>query len=250
MALFAPGGSNSCRFLQLFEKGRWRAIRKKLCSNNAMQFIRIRGLEGLSSLSIALCHGAPKDIIEKMIDIDPALALQTDFLGATPLHLACLNGSDLASIKLLGEKYPSLITTCDKDGRLPLHHAVEYVCRLERAGDSVVSNSIEVIKELLKTFPETIHCIDKLGDGPLDIAHLIMAETDTSFEEDASTFSRVEFTYKLLKKVSIDIYLKRKRQWEEDGYDTSKKDEPKIAPHSLGETSGETTGTSKSGISR
>ena len=121
---------------------------------------------------------------------------------------------------------------------------------LESQEDLPYSCHREVIKELLKTFPETIHCIDKLGDGPLDIAHLIMAETDTSFEEDASTFSRVEFTYKLLKKVSIDVYLKRKRQWEEDGYDTSKKDEPKIAPHSLGETSGETTGTSKSGISR
>lgn len=249
MSLFAPGASHSGGFLQLFEKGRWRAIRKQLRSKNVTQFIRNQRFEGLSSLSVALGHGAPIDIIEKMIDIDPALALQTDFLGATPLHVACLNGADLASVQLLREKYPSLSTKCDKDGRLPLHHAVEYICRLERAGDSVVSNGVEVIKELLKESPETIHCTDKLGDSPLDIAHVIMMETDTSFEEDASTFSRVEFTYKLLKKVSINVYLKRKRQWEEDGYDTSKKEEPKPL-HSLGESSGETFESSRSSSSR
>ncbi len=210
-----------------------------------MSFIQNKGFQGISSLSLAFGHNAPLDIIEKMLDEDPTLALQTDFLGATPLHVACLNGSDLPSVKLLVDRYPSLVTVRDKDSRIPLHHAVEYVCRLERAGDSTVTKAVEVIKELLVLCPDTVLLPDKLGDSPLDLAHVVMMETDTSFEDDESTFSRAEFTYKLLKKVSIDVYLKWKRQWEEEGYDTSDKSHIKAAiDEKSGATEPESSGSS------
>ncbi len=234
---------NSSGFLYLIEKKRWRAVRKQLLArnkNNVHELIRNQGFQGLSTLSLALGHNAPIDIIELILDIDPSLALKRDFLGATPLHIACLNGADVAAIQLLIEQYPNLVNQCDNDNRTPLHHAVEYVCQLEGAGDSVITNVVDVIKTLLELCPEIVHSMDKHGDSPMDLAHVIMMETDTSFEDDASTFSRVEFVYKLLKKVSVDVYINKKKQWEEMGYDTSKKDMTELVG-SLADTSTDDT---------
>jgi len=211
------------KFLKQFENKKWNAIRKRLKSKKALQFVRTTGYYEISTLALALGHDAPLHIIELILDLDPTLGRQKDVLGASPLHIACLNGAPFPSIKLLIERYSHLVPDQDADLRTPLHHAVEFICRMD-VGLSPQEEEIrfDVVKELMSISPETIHWTDKHGDSPLDLAHVVMIETDSSsFTEDESIYSRVEQLYRYLKEQSIRTYLKKKKRWEEIGYDTS-----------------------------
>lgn len=211
----------NANFLALFEKQKWKTIRKRLKSKKAVQFVKTTGCYGISTLALALGHNAPLDIVEIILDLDPTLALQKDVLGASPLHIACLNGAPSASIKLLVRRYSHLVPDRDSDLRTPLHHAVEYICRMDVGLSLQEEDSmLDIIKELISISPETIHWTDKHGDSPLDLTHIVMIETDTSsFTEDESTYSRVERLYRYLKKQSIKTYLQKKKKWEEIGFD-------------------------------
>lgn len=221
--LFSTGGGVTTKnqsFLSLFEKRKWKAIRKRLKSRKAAQLVGTTGCYGISTLALSLGHNAPLDIIETILDLDPSLALQKDVLGASPLHIACLNGAPLSSIKLLVERFPHLVPDRDSDLRTPLHHAVEFVCRLESVNDLGQNGILDVAMQLVEVSPETIHWTDKHGDSPLDLTHIVMIETDSSsLSEDESTFSRVEFLYRYLKKMSIRVFLENKKRWEQNGYD-------------------------------
>lgn len=216
---FSPP-ANCSNFLTLFEKQKWRAIRNRLKSKKATQFVRATGCFGISTLALALGHNAPIDIVETILDLDPTLALQKDVLGASPLHVACLNGAPFHSIKLIVQRYPHLVPDRDSDLRTPLHHAVEFICRMD---DSVPlqdqDSMLDIIKELMSVSPETIHWTDRHGDSPLDLTHIVMIETDSSsFTEDETTYNRVEKLYRYLKKQSIKTYLRNKKKWEQNGF--------------------------------
>mmetsp|Transcript_16923 Transcript_16923/g.21414 ORF Transcript_16923/g.21414 Transcript_16923/m.21414 type:complete len:293 (-) Transcript_16923:178-1056(-) len=221
---FSPPTNNSS-FLSLFEKQKWKAIRNRLKSRKAAQFVRATGCFGISTLALALGHNAPLEIVETILDLDPTLALQKDVLGASPLHIACLNGAPLHSIKLLVQRYPHLVPDRDSDLRTPLHHAVEFICRMDNGvlhQDQDSQSMLDIVKELISVSPDTIHWTDKHGDSPLDLTHIIMIETDSSsFTEDESTFRRVEQLYRFLKKESIKTYLRNKKKWEQIGFDTT-----------------------------
>lgn len=215
-------GNCNQSFLTLFEKHKWKAILKRLKSRKAIQFVQTTGCYGISTLALALGHNAPMEIIEVILDLEPALADQKDVLGASPLHIGCLNGSPLASIKLLVERFPHLAPDRDSDLRTPLHHAVEYICRIDSGGDINHSTMLDVVKKLIEVAPETIHWNDKHGDSPLDLAHIVMIETDSSsFTDDESIFTRVDTLYQFLKKESIKVYLQKKKNWEAAGFDVS-----------------------------
>ena len=206
-------------FLSKFEKKQWRDIRKKLQSKKGSQLVEATGCYGITTLALALGHNAPLDIIELILDLDPSLAEQKDVLGASPLHIACLNGAPVPSIKLLIERYPHLVEDKDSDQRTPLHHAVEFICRLDRNDDYDRVGIYDVITMLIDTSPDIIHWTDKHGDSPIDLTHVVMIETDSSsYTEDESIFSRVDQLFKFLKRISIRVWLDKKKKWEEDGY--------------------------------
>lgn len=213
--------STNTSFLMKIEKQQWTHIRKRLQSKKGHKLVKATGCYGITILALALGHNAPLDIIETIIKLDSTQALSKDVLGASPLHIACLNGAHIESIELLVKKYPHLVSDRDADLRTPLHHAVEFICRLERPVDFDRGAIFEVIQLLIDIAPEVIHWTDKDGDSPLDLTHVVMMETDSSsFTEDESIFSRVESLHRVLKQFSIKVYLNKKKKWEEEGFDT------------------------------
>lgn len=217
------GGPAHDAFLMKIEKRRWKAVRRQLKSNKGKNLVLATGCYGISSLSMALGYNAPLDIIEEILNLRPELGTQRDVLRANPLHVACLNGADFSLIKLLIDRYPRLVQDFDTDLRTPLHHAVEYTCRLQRVPDEDREGVFDVIQLLLDIRPDIVHWVDKNGDSPIDLTHIVMVDTDTSsLSEDQSIYNRVETLYQQLKQVSINVYLRKKRRWEEQGYDTTK----------------------------
>lgn len=221
------------RLLREIEKRNWRYVRKQLQSSKARHLIAARGCYEITTLGQACGHSAPLDIIEQMIDLDPTLALQKDDLGSSPLHLACLNGAAPDCVKVLIEKYPSLVPERDSDLRTPLHHAVEYVCSMEhRNDDGDRSSVLDIVQMLIDVNPETVNMTDKKGDSPMDLAHVVMLETDSSsYSEDESIFSRAGLLLRYLQQISIQVYLRNKRLWEEEGYDSTADLKPKNDSH-------------------
>ena len=207
-------------FLALFEKQKWRTIRKRLKSKIANRLVQSKGTYRISSLGLALGHNAPIDIVILIMDLDASIALQKDGLGASPLHIACLNGAPFETTRILIERYPHLVADRDADFRTPLHHAVECMCQLERGNVRTHENVLKIIGALVDVAPQTVHYTDKHGDSPLDLTHIVMMENDTSsFSSDESIYNRVESLYRYLKKVSIKVYLQQKEKWEIAGFD-------------------------------
>jgi hypothetical protein len=211
-------------FLDKFKNKRWRAIRKLLKSRKGPALCRGRDYSGVSALTVAMGYHAPTDIIEIILKENPSSVYVKDNFGMTPLHVACLNGSPIDTIKILLDEFPDLATIPDSDLRMPLHHAVECICRLDCnfvCKDSVV----EVIDELCKVAPGTVHVRDKHNHSPTDLAALIlMGDQVLSKSGDSgmsSMVDRCEYIYDHMKNISIQVYLEKRRKWESDGYDIS-----------------------------
>mmetsp|Transcript_28291 Transcript_28291/g.34965 ORF Transcript_28291/g.34965 Transcript_28291/m.34965 type:complete len:291 (+) Transcript_28291:126-998(+) len=211
--------SSHSKFLDLFEKQQWKTIRKRLNSRNAHQFVKLTGSFGITVLSLALGHEAPIDIVERILDLEPALPLQKDVLGASPLHVACLNGAPLPAIKLLIDQYPFLVPDVDGDNRTPLHHAVEYICKGGQRHENK-EEALAVVKELLRVSPEIVHWGDVNGDSPLDLIHIDMVDSESiqSSIDSNEYYDYIGYIYQYLKMISIELYIHQKKGWEERGY--------------------------------
>jgi hypothetical protein len=218
---------------RLIDKCKWDKV-KRFIKSNKNNLSEIVDPSGLSPLSLAVSSNAPLSIIREIIIADPQGATKTDNFGATPLHLACLNGTTPDIIRLIldsdGGKSARAV---DRDDYTVLHHAVEYVCLLiERrytsknqmysssleSSDSIRSEHedyLEIIKQLCRTAPEMVNKVTKdSGDTPLDIPQIIMMKNSGArFERDA----RLAEVYRLLRETSIYVYRTKKKQWEIEG---------------------------------
>ncbi len=104
-------------FFNLIKKSDWRKLRSLLHSPNGYYLCQQDDSTGLSCLAMAMVSQAPLDIVRTMIELDPGLPFRTDIYGATPLHLACLNGSSIEKMEtLLGQS--RLERTDDEEERL------------------------------------------------------------------------------------------------------------------------------------
>lgn len=135
-------GSRSDALPLLFQhikKADWKKLRTDLSSQCCFALCQERDATELSCLAMALVTRTPIDIVKRMIEIDPNLLYQQDVYGATPLHVACLNGTTVESLEailkcdeqnitLRGSKNEGLASLLDSDRRSALHHAVEYAC--------------------------------------------------------------------------------------------------------------------------
>ncbi len=198
---------------QLIHDCKWNKLRKTLKSAKAYSLCQQRDCSNLTCLALALAFGAPPDIIESILKVDPSLASMSDNFGATALHVACLNGASIESINTLLDTNQSmdLVMGLDCDKRSALHHAVECACAsAERKEDY---NSIEVIHRLCEIAPDLIHSQDKDGDCAIDLVQIMMCDA----EAESEYYERLYQLHRFLRDISVKVYKKKKKVWESEG---------------------------------
>jgi len=216
---FLSQDCSQCQLPLLFKyikREKWGKLRKVLAKKGAERSIE-RDASGLSLLGMAFGFEAPLDIIQSILELDPAQADSRDFYGASPLHVACLNGASVESVLYLIKKSRHLTSSMDKDRRIPLHHAVECLCRNEID----FNQGVQIINALVEVHPGSIHAIDKHGDSPIDLVQLARIST-RSESEDASRLAKL---YSVLNCISVRVYTLNKAKSEEKGYDGNTKDD-------------------------
>ena len=210
----------------------WDKVAKilKIDAGSACRLVDKTGLTPLAAVSAS--SYAPVELILTMIEAYPDAVLISDDNGATPLHLACLNGTTPGIVDLLLEGHESQIETMvDNRNYTVLHHAVEYVCLLieNRYSYKETENSqstcsiasehgdyLEIVKILCKAGPGMVHrCTKDSGDTPLDIPQVILyRQRITKSSRYENLARRLLEVYQLLRETSIKYYINQKKNWE------------------------------------
>lgn len=196
---------------------KWKKLRKllKKKKGDCSAMCKTRDSTGLSLFGFAILSGAPKDLLDTILAVDSTQSQSPDSYGATPLHIACLNGSSPQSVKyLIDISGGELVRARDVDERVPLHHAVECLARNEIS----FNDAKECIQRLLKVDSSLIHCNDKNSDTPIDIVQIArMNDHGKPSKNDP-----LQKLYKLLTDFSIMEYKRNKERWESQGFDKRK----------------------------
>jgi hypothetical protein len=127
----------------------------------------------LSILSfLASAGGCPKPVADLVLAVLPKnAAKQLSFDGSLALHLWAASRTNCHDqdglLEPLLHAYPEAAALVDKDGRLPLHLALE-------SGKSWAS-----IRPLLEIFPDALHLVDRLCTGLTAVALAAMADQNS-----------------------------------------------------------------------
>ena len=201
------------------ERGNWAKLRKLLAMNagETEQRCKEQDESGLSLLGMALGFEAPLDIIQAILEMDPVQINSRDLYGASPLHIACLNGASVESVLYLLQKREDLAFLNDKDRRIPLHHAVECLC-LNEIG---FNEGIHIINALVEVHPDSIRASDKHHDSPIDIVQMARMDACPA-SKDANRLAKL---YSVLSGISVRLYKLNKAKSEEKGYDGNTKED-------------------------
>ena len=185
---------------------------------------------GLTPLGLAISSFAPFDVIESMLKAYPESTTIVDIYGASPLHLACLNGTNPDVVRLfLQYDQGKCVRIVDNQNYTVLHHAVEYVCLLiqkryqspefDEENVSIATECgdyLEIIKLLCELYPEMIHFhTHDNNDTPLDIPQVLLSNIGPMNPKNQGMIRRMTEIYGLLKRTSIYVYKKQKKCWEE-----------------------------------
>ncbi len=199
---------------QLIHRQKWRKLRRLIKGRSGKKLCKECDGTGLFLLGIALGFHAPIDIIQLILQTDPEQILQKDLYGANPLHMACLNGASIETVKLLIESHGKelMINAFDNDNRTPLHQCVECICRNEIE----YLEGCQVIYALFAAEGGTdmLHHQDAHGDTPLGIVQAALTHYDCMNVES----SHLNHLYSNLLKYSGEIYKSKRRIWEAAGY--------------------------------
>ena len=206
---FSFGTDSQPRLFKHIEGQKWKKLRKLLKRRNANEFVQEKDDSGLSLVGMALGFEAPLDIIKSILTLDPNQSDATDFFGANPLHVACLNGASLEAVQYLLGNYRHLASRRDKDFRVPLHHAVECLCRDEID----FTEGTKVVDALIEVHPDSIYASDKHDDSPIDLVQVARMEVRNE-SKDAKRLMRL---YVYLRRISVKVYRDRKERWEMEG---------------------------------
>jgi len=193
---------------QLVRQGKWRQLQTKLKSKTIANLIAERDGTGLSLLGVALGSHAPLDILKMIVSVDESQLHAVDMYGASSLHLACLNGSPPEAVEYILSQNHSLVTSRDHDRRAPLHHAVECICRAEIE----FNQGIRIIDLLCEVDATMIHEQDLSGHAPLDLVHCAI---NNKSMKGLHAMQRLDFIFKMLRSISIEVYKLKKRLWED-----------------------------------
>lgn len=129
--------SSRCRTLSkkvfaLIHKEKWDRVPKILRGKYGSEICGDTDQTGLTILGMAVGSNPPLHVVELILKINPSLSSTPDSYGALPIHLACLNGASAAVIKfLIKHDNGQTVKIADEDQRVPLHHAVEFSARLD-----------------------------------------------------------------------------------------------------------------------
>jgi ankyrin repeat protein len=125
-----------------------------------------------------LLHQPPPDVVELLIQYAPGTLRLKNSIGWLPLQFACLHGASLEVLNLLIQAYPESTdipgtTIGDKPSQLLkewAHHKGdnEHVFLLHKATSRGLS--LQLVKLLLETFPESALTRDRHGMAPLHYA--------------------------------------------------------------------------------
>jgi hypothetical protein len=222
----ASGDSGSSPQLQnlytYVEKKQWHKVKPLLQSPNAVEESGITDSTGLTFLGLCAAFSAPQDILRRVMEMHPQHVYSRDIYGATVLHIACLNGACLETVSFLINTCKDLVKIQDIDGRLPIHHAVECVCR-----DKIsVETCTDVMKANIEVDPEILSIEDKNDCTVIDlIQEARCIENLTTSEE-----MRLKMVYTFLKKSNIQYWKTKKEMWERERLE--KNDQMTHATHS------------------
>ena len=195
---------------------------KKLCrllkrkKGDYIEICKASDSTGLSLFGFAIASGAPNDVLDTILKIDPKQSHSADCFGATPLHIACLNGAPVRAIKYLIKIRGELVKAQDIDLRVPLHHAVECLVRDEIS----FHDGIECIQRLCDADSTLIHSTDKYSDSPIDLLQGAIAVMNIRKDKRYDALYKL---YNFLTELSIKEHKRKKLFWESQGYDTSEK---------------------------
>jgi hypothetical protein len=220
------------QFFKLIEKGKWDKVRKLLRSNLS-GYSRLVDRSGLSTLAVSVSSYGPLDIVKAIIEANPESTSHVDQYGASPLHVACLNGTNLDTFHLImAHDKDRSGANPDKNNYTVLHHAVEHVCMLIEnryfGEDHVMCDSmqsiesehgdyLEIIRTLCQQYPETVHiATNDNGDTPLDIPQIIMMRRSDNNNSNSQHCKRLMEVYQLLKEASIRFYREKRMIWENE----------------------------------
>jgi len=110
-------------------KKKWNKAQRFVKTKLGAQHVLSSDEAGVSSLVIALMNKPPVQIIESLLQINPALSCSVDRLRMTPLHIACRCGAPSDVIKVLLEHdNGSTASFLDVRNKTPLHYSIEYLC--------------------------------------------------------------------------------------------------------------------------
>jgi hypothetical protein len=226
-------------------RGRWRTLDKMLQSDSGELICSMQDSSGLSLLSIAVISTPPLETLNLILRLNPSATLEPDKFGVVPIALACMNGASSEVVQTLLEHDNGMgATVPDSDKRVALHHAVEQAARisikeltedqskavfdsfafsedsecstkLSTSASSTIdlSNDAEVLQLLCEAAPEMVHFASSNGDTPLDVMHIVRGRCKTEAQQ-----TMVEYLYySILRKTSIELYKKCKKEWEEYG---------------------------------
>ena len=191
---------------------------KKLCrllkrkKGDYIEMCKARDSTGLSLFGFAIASGAPNDVLDTILKVDPTQSYSADCFGATPLHIACLNGAPPRAIKYLIKIRGGLVKAKDIDSRVPLHHAVECLARDEIS----FHDAIDCIQRLFDADSTLIHATDKFSDSPIDLVQIALMNIRKDTRYDA-----LYKLYNFLTELSIKEHKRKKLLWESQGYDTA-----------------------------
>ncbi len=197
---------------RLIRKNKWKKVRKHLNSRKAEALCKERDfLNGVHVLGCAISYNAPFDILKLIVSVDPSQLKAVNRRNLTnPLHVACMHCTSLETVRYLIDHAPGLASGLDKDGKTPLHHAVECVC-VDVDIDDI--ECFEVVKELAEADPTLISLGDKQNNTPIDVLHLAWADTHPRSNARQDRISKL---HTFLRKISIQEYRKKKMIWEDE----------------------------------
>jgi hypothetical protein len=207
---------NQPRLFEYVLRKKWKKLRGLLKKKNGRhrEMCKERDSTGLSLFGFAIASGAPQELLDTILKIDPSQSYSADHFGATPLHIACLNGAPPKAIKyLIKVSKGELVRARDIDSRVPLHHAVECFAREEIS----YNDAIECIQRLFDEDSTLINCTDRYFDSPVDISQIALMRTQSK-----KTSESLYMLYKFLRDLSIEEYKRKRTAWENAGFDTTK----------------------------
>ena len=201
----------------------------------------------------AIFQKAPKYVLKAIIGICPSILLTLpDENGRLPLHIACLAGASLSTVKLLlsletpksihcDEHFSEQASAVDFSNRKPLHYAIENLiarCRKESRvkfifadpdfDEAVIEEKREkgkeellhIVHDLLQAHPDAVLHVDEQNDTPIDLlqkSRRLKKKKKKYYDHDYET---IEDTCKLLRVKAVEVHRRRKLRYELLGCDS------------------------------